>query len=162
MGLPDPPVEYIIGQVARLRGAFKDEERNAADPSTDVTIRIIDHDNAIVVDITEAIGSLSLIQREGSVGEGVFFYRHTVVSGDSTRDEYWQYKFLSTSSGGAIAAFGSITAVDPSNYTDGQAFTLDDGVNTPTRFGTPVSPRVFCLKPQYIQGQTVLVGWVVR
>ncbi len=134
MGLPDPPTEYIIGQVARLRAAFKDEEGDVADPSTDVRIIILDHADVTVVDITEAIGALSLIQREGSVGEGLFFYRHTIVSGDSTRDEYWQYKFLSTSAGGAVAAFGLITAVDPASYTDGQAFTLDDGVNTPVRF----------------------------
>lgn len=134
MGLPDPVQEFIIGQVARLRVAFKDEEGNAADPDTDITIIVIDDDNLEIVNVTEAIGALSSIEREGSVGEGVFFYRHTVVSGDSSDDETWEYKFKCTSAAGAVAAFGSITAVDPSLYTDGQAFTLDDGFNTPTRF----------------------------
>lgn len=134
MGLPDPVQEYVIGQGAKLRVEFFDEEGNAADPDVDITFILIDHGNAEVVNVTEAIGGLSTIEREGSVGDGIFFYRHTVTSGDSTRDETWEYKFKCTSTAGAVAATGSITAVDPSLYTDGQAFTIDDGFNTPQRF----------------------------
>ena len=134
MGLPDPVQEFIIGEVRRLRAEFFDEDDNPADPDTDITFILIDDANAEITNITEVIGALSTIQREGSIGSGVFFVRHLVVSGDSTKDETWEYKFKCTSAAGAVAATGSITAVDPSNYTDGQAFTLDDAFNTPVRF----------------------------
>ena len=129
-----PVQDLVIGQGVKLRVAFRDEEGNPADPDVSVTFILIDHDNEEVVNVTEAIGSLSTIQREGSVGGGVFFYRHVATSGDSTRDETWEYKWKCSSSGGAVAAFGQFIIQGPPSYTDGQAFTLDDGVNTPVRF----------------------------
>jgi hypothetical protein len=126
-----PPTEYYIGSVALLRVTFKDEDGNIADPTTNVTIIIIDQNDTEVVNITEAIGALSLIENPST---GVYQYRHTVVSGDPTRQEEWQYRFKCTSAAGEVVATGTIMAVDPSLYVDGQRFTLDDGINEPITF----------------------------